>query len=250
MKTKILNLVLVLSLILIMWGCNEDDGYSLNKYWISIATVENPENNSAFIFELDNGTRMWTTASNFMNFRPVDGQRIIANYTILSDKAEGSSYDHDVKLNDFYKVLTKGIFNITHETEDSIGNDPIRIDDMWIGSNYLNVEFVYPGSNRIHYINLVHDSTEISADEKVHLEFRHNANNDYPAYNRWGVVSFDLRSLQSNAVADSVNLVIYTNEYNASEEKTYEFTYKFDEVQLAPVGRKSILIESEKATIE
>lgn len=221
---KILMSVLVLALLV---ACNNDDN---NEYFQSnftnIATVENPNQSSGFYFKLDNNDKMWITSTNFPYYRPKDGQRIIAVYNILSTVDNSNLYNHKVQLNDVYEVLTKGIFKITPETQDSIGNDQIEIRDMWVGSNYLNVEFVYPGYNQIHFINLVSDSTKTYTDGKVHLEFRHNANNDYATYSKWGVVSFDLSSLQPLAVGDSVNLVIHTHEFTTTENETYNLTYK------------------------
>ena len=163
-------------LIPLFTACNDNDpDYSLDKFVTDLVTIENPDQATTFFMRTDDSTRLWTAATNFRNYRPKDGQRIIANYTILSDKPESATYDHDVKLNDLYEVLTQGIFNVTAATQDSIGNDNVYIEDMWIGSHFLNVEFVYPGSHKMHFINLVSDTSKVYNDGKIHLEFRHNA---------------------------------------------------------------------------
>jgi len=218
-------LLIFLLVITLFTACSKDEGYSLDKFWVNIATVENPERRSTFFMRLDNNTLLWTAASNFMNYRPVDGQRIVANYTKLWDKRSTGMYDFDVKLNDVYEVLTKGIFHITPATQDSIGNDPIHVERMWIGRHFLNVEFVFQGFDRVHFINLVKDPSKVHTDGKTHLEFRHNANNDAKLFNRWGMASFDISSLQ-NSAADSVQLVIHVNKPNQSAVKTYELTYR------------------------
>jgi hypothetical protein len=214
---------------------NEDQ---LLPSFTNIATVENPSQSAGFYFRLDNNDLMWITSTNFPYYHPKEGQRIIANYSILSINTTNYAYNHKVALNDVYEVLTKGIFKMKPATQDSIGNDLIEIRDMWIGSNYLNVEFVYAGYNRIHFINLISDSTKTYTDGKVHLEFRHNANKDIPSYSRWGVVSFDLRSLKAKATADSVNLVIHTKEFGATTDKTYSITYKFGTTPMALVMKR------------
>lgn len=223
---KTLRVFSVIALSALMLACSSnDDGYSLNKFWVDIVTVENPNNKDAFFMRRDDNKLLWTAASSFYNFRPVDGQRLVANYTILWDKSQTGLYDYDVKLNDAYKVLTKGIFNLTPATADSIGNDPIRINRMWVGSHFLNVEFVYMGYNKIHFINLVNDDSKTYTDGKTHLEFRHNANNDMLYYTRMGLVSFDLRSLHNNTNAD-IELVIHVNESTENPDKQYTITYK------------------------
>ncbi len=224
MKTLKAFSVIALSVFMLACSSNDDD-YSLDKFWVDIVTVENPNNKDAFFMRRDDNKLLWTAASSFYNFRPVDGQRLVANYTILWDKTATGLYDYDVKLNDAYKVLTKGIFNLTPATADSIGNNPIRINRMWVGSHFLNVEFVYMGYEKIHFINLVNDDSKTYTDGKTHLEFRHNANNDMQYYTRMGLVSFDLRSLHNNTNAD-IELVIHVNESDENPDKQHTITYK------------------------
>jgi hypothetical protein len=227
---KTLNKFLLLSMLLAIFvACdpdNENDSINYNK--ISIATVENPNQSSKFLFRLDNNDLMWTAETSLPFYIPKDGQRIVANYNILTNMLSGSMYDHDVRLNDVYTVLTKGIFPITPATKDSIGNDSVQINDMWIGSDYLNVEFVYPGYNKTHYINLVSDTSKVYTDGKTHLEFRHNANGDSAVYYKSGIVSFNLKSLQKSTLS-SLNLVIHVNVPNKAADLTYPLVYTFGE---------------------
>ncbi|MFZ4724264.1 MAG: NigD-like protein [Paludibacter sp.] len=227
---KTLKKFLLLSLLIpIFVSCNpDDDNDSINNNKLSIATVENPNQSSKFLFRLDNNDLMWTSETSLPFYIPKDGQRIIANYNILTNMITGSMYDHDVRLNDVYTVLTKGIFPITPATKDSIGNDSVQINDMWIGSDYLNVEFVYPGYNKIHYINLVSDTSKVYTDGKTHLEFRHNAKGDSAVYYKSGIVSFNLKSLQKSSIS-SLNLVIHVNVPNKAADYLLPLTYTFGE---------------------
>ncbi len=226
MKRNLLLLLLLPALAFV--SCDDDDDYSLDKYWIGLATVENPDNEANFYIKLDNNELLWIAANNFYNYRPHTGQRILADYTILNDKPEGSGYDHDVKLNDAYNILTKGIIQVTPSMQDSIGNDPIDVRDIWVGSDYLNIKFSYRGQDRKHMLNLVSDSSKVYTDGKVHLEFRHNAHQDSPTYVSSGLVSFNLESLRRQPRENSIELVIHVKETDNSE-KTYERTYKFGE---------------------
>ncbi|MDD2284612.1 MAG: NigD-like protein [Paludibacter sp.] len=225
MKRMMKQITVLLLAGVLFSGCRDDD-YSPDNYWVDIATVENPQKKSDFFLRLDDSTRLWTEESDISNYRPSDGQRVIAYYSVLSDKRGTGYYDYDVKLNDVFEVLTKGIFKMTPEKQDSIGNDPVHVSDMWIGSKFLNVEFYYLGYSKTHYINLVSDSTKTYADDKIHLEFRHNANNDDPFHKRWGIVSFDISSLQAST-ADSVNLVIHVKRPEQEDEKLVELTYRY-----------------------
>lgn len=234
-------------LIPLFTACNDNDpDYSLDKFVTDLVTIENPDQATTFFMHTDDSTRLWTIATNLKYYRPKDGQRVIANYTLLSDKPDSAAYDHDVKLNDVYEVLTKGIFNITAATQDSIGNDNVYIEDMWIGNHFLNVEFVYPGGHKMHFINLVSDTSKVYNDGKIHLEFRHNANNDYPTYNRWGLVSFNLKSLETQAT-DTLSIVVHTKEFDLGE-KTYNLTYHFGS---SPAGApRRVSMKPLKALVE
>lgn len=219
-------LILALFPAILFTSCNDDDDYSLDKFWVSMATVENPDNDPFFYLKLDNDETLKIVATNFYNYKPQSGQRIMADYTILNDKPSGSFYQHDIKLNDAYNILTKKIFNITSATQDSIGNDPIGIKDMWIGSNYLNIQFYYAGYDKVHFINLVKDESKVYNDNKMHLEFRHNANNDEKKYKNYGFVAFDLNSLfvQPREEVERINIVVQVKGLDG-KETTHEFIY-------------------------
>lgn len=223
---KLLTGIIVLFLII---SCNNDDVNSNDKNWQAIATVENPTLSTTFNFRLDNGDLMYTNTAGLLNYKPKDGQRIIANYSVIETTSPtNSTVKNVVRLNDAYEILTKGIFKIKPAQQDSIGNDQIEIRSIWVGSDYLNVEFVYLGYNKNHYVNLVSDDAKTYTDNKTHLEFRHNANGDYPSSSKWGMASFDLRSLKANHNSnDSVKLIIHTKEYGTTTDKTYALTYKF-----------------------
>jgi hypothetical protein len=230
MKTPLKYLLIVL-LLPIFVTCdfdNNNDYYNYySNYKVDIATVENPNDNSEFFFRLDDGRLMWTSSSVFRNFRPKDGQRIIAYYTLLADKRATGLYDYDVRLENVHEVLTKKIFAITPETQDSIGNDSISVQSMWIGSDYLNVQFKYFGNNKVHFINLVSDPLKEYTDGKIHLEFRHNANDDAPFYFRKGIVSFDISELKAEVSGTTLDLVIHVNIPDQAEDKLYSLTYNF-----------------------
>jgi hypothetical protein len=223
-----LNYLLLIMLLPLFMACDDNyDYYQHDHYRVDMGTVINPNFNSRFSFLLDNNRLIQVTETNVPSFIPKDGQRIIANYTILSETKADSTVTRNVKLNNAYTVLTKGIFNITPATQDSIGHDSIYIRDMWIGSDYLNVEFAYWGNNKTHYINLVSDASKVYTDGKTHLEFRHNGNGDTPTYYLRGIVSFRLKSLQPQATANSLDLVIHVKEPYHSVEKMYAITYNF-----------------------
>ena len=119
-----------------------------------------------------------------------------------------------------------------HENEgvrqDSIGNDPINVQEAWFGGRYLNVEFRIPvkdGSKEKHFINLVQDDV-VAHHDTVYVTLRHNAYGEKPGTGNdrgnfsWGRgrVSFDLTSIVPEGQT-SVPVKLLWTEYgkNASE---------------------------------
>ena len=238
---KLLFIVLLFPFLI---ACNDDDlNDNQKEQLLDIATVDNPDQKTDFYFLTDKKERMWVKSSALAYYRPKDGQRIVVNYSILADAPQSSTYKYTVRVNDVYEVLTKGIFNITPATQDSIGNDKISIGDIWVGGDYLNVEFVYPGYNRTHFINLVSDASKTYTDGKVHLEFRHNDNGDAPTYNQWGMASFNIRSLRQTP-GNKVELVIHTNEFSGGNT-TYQLTYDYT-TSSASVAPKQIKLQGDR----
>ena len=196
-------------------SCLDDDGYSLDKAWYSIATVHPLDDSKAFWLSLNNGTSLWPVATNIPWYNPKEKQRAFVVYSILSDKFQ--EYDHAVKILDLKTILTKPVAeNLGEKNDDIYGTDPVGISDIWIGDGYLNIVFEFNyGGNSVHFINLM------ETDTPYEFEFRHNAYNDGQYYRRKGIVSFDLSSVDTKG--KEVELTIQVNTFG--ENKLYTITY-------------------------
>lgn len=196
-------------------SCN-NDGYSLNDYSISIATVK--AEGSAYYLQLDNGEKLWPAAQDFY-YKPGNGQRVWANYTILSDEQNG--FDHYVKVNALSNILTKKVIDLTESNKDSIGNDNVKMFDIWFADEYINIIFGYNTSYGYrHYVNLVNNTlTESPEDGKVYLDFRQNGNGAPANFGAQAIVSFNV-SEYLTAENKEVTFVISANTF--SGVKQYE----------------------------
>lgn len=206
-------------------SCSDDDGYSLDKYWVNIATI-NKIGDNTYDFTLDNGKKLWVAAPIGLNLN-LKYDRAIINYTILSDEKDG--YDHYVRLNRFYEVLTKKPIYIANDDEvkqDSIGNNFIKVHSMWEGGGYINIHFGYnAGGAKAHMLNLLSDKDDLGLnDEVVKLEFRHNQKDDPEYYPADGYVSFDL-SPYKIAGKDKITFEISWTDFG-DEKKTKTIEYK------------------------
>ncbi len=208
-------------------SCNKKDEHSLGEFHIDIATVI-PMGESGYMLVLDNGKQLWPAATDVF-YLPTENRRVFVNYTTLSDEQGG--YDHYVKVNDIWDILTKKIIEQTPQNVDSIGDDPVTINDAWVGNDYLNIDFMFNyGGVRPHSINLVIDSLhpDVTPDT-LELEFRHNAYGSLSPRLYEGFVCFDLKPLQRTDT-DSVQLTIKAKEGNGA--KIFNVVYRYNQAAL------------------
>lgn len=217
---KIRLLVAIIILGFGLTSCSSD-GYSLDDFVVSLATVDSISP-SAFSLKIDNGERLWPVNNTSLSYG--SGQRVIVDFTILSDKMDG--YDHYVRINSLFKVLTKDVIILTAENSDSLANDPIRILNIWSGGDFLNIEFAYNHGNKVHMLNLVKNTTEqLPEDGKIYLEFRHNAFNDRELSGVKGMVCFNIFPFRKSGT-NSVEFVILNNDFG--QKRTFNVIYKYE----------------------
>lgn len=204
--------------LLIFAACTKDDG---TEYY-SVLGIVDKRNDSTYIVSDEDERLLVNNASALTNVD--DSSRIIAYFT-LSEQAKPAGTDYLIDIYNYTEVLFKPVVVLTSEIEDSIGNDPVHIRDLWIAKDYLNINFEYYAfSNSIvHYINMIRHPGEVPTDT-IELELRHNNNDDLENYRLSGFVSFDLSSLRNPG--DSVILHITARDY-FGEQYEKDLTYKF-----------------------
>ena len=215
-------LVLILSS---AFACSDNDGYSLGDFRINIATVV-PEGDTSYYLLLDNGDKLRPSISD-VYYSAKANQRVFLNYTILSDTK--GNYDYYIKINDIWNILTKPVIELTAANADSIGNDAVKINEFWIGNDYLNASFAFNyGGVRPHAINMVKNMIAPNKDGGfLHLEFRHNSYNSPSNRLFDGFASFDLKRFREEG-RDSIPIKIKVKEWNG--EKEYNLMYKYNEL--------------------
>lgn len=225
---------LTIAVALIFTACNDDDGYSLGKYWVSFGIYQGGDGNTEQIV-LDNEDILVPVAATYPNWADdfEHGDRVLINYTILDEdlNADGSVNFYYIKVNEVDNILMKGIMDITEENADSIGNDPIIVDEYWMSDSLLNVKLKYWGYNEIHYLNLVKQPGDITADDQpIQLELRHNANDDDESIPYTAFVSFSLNSLRIEGL-DSVRFEITSTDYDG-RRITEDGVFNYSELEL------------------
>lgn len=222
---------ILVGFLLVLGGCGDDDGYSLSDMWIGfgIFQVDDADN---YKIIMDNKDVLIPIASDYppgWGERLDNGERVWVNYTILSEILDdaGEIESYYVKVNSIEDILMKGVMDITPENEDSIGNDPIVVEDYWMTDSLLSFKLKYWGYDGIHFLNLVKQPSLSMAPgiQPFELELRHNANDDDDAIYYTAYVSFSLNSLRIDGV-DSVRFVVTATDYDEIEfSEEYVFNY-------------------------
>lgn len=216
----ILLSMVVVSMVPTLQSC-DDDGYSLGDFVIRMATVRAIGGNTYYL-EIDNGKKLWPAATNIPMYRPTDGQRVIADFTLLADNFQG--YDHAIKVNYLYDVRTKMVETLEAGSEDTFGDDPVLITDIWVGSKYLNVEFnINLPVNKRHSVHLIrNDNITDPGDGYTYLEYRYNTNSDVSGYWASTMVSFNLGEYGPGSVYKGIKVRINSAK-NGVRELTFDF---------------------------
>jgi len=205
-------------------GCElKEDGYSMNNSWIGFGIIQNDTVSETFTIKLDDGAVLFPVTITEWYKNVKNNQRILVNFTIVGDKQNSEKIEqYYVKINSLRSVLYKGILDIIPAIEDSIGNDPIHVENYWLKNNMLNFELSYKGGNKIHFINLVKQPGAIVA-EPVILELRHNNNDDKEEIPMSAIVTFDLSALKVQG-KDSVSFKVKAKDFDG---KDFEYSGVF-----------------------
>ncbi|GAT63100.1 NigD1/NigD2 family lipoprotein [Paludibacter jiangxiensis] len=218
---KIIGLVCICATLLSVTSCDKEEQSSLDKYWVSLATVYQTNHSGNFGVQFDNGSY---AIANETDFKAENGKRVIINYSILSDSINEQLL-RKIRINNINEIEIKKVEVLNAANQDSIGNDPVDIDEIWVGGNYLNVSFRYYGDKVKHLFSLVKNSLLPTAtDGKTHLEFRQNAFSERYVIQNKGIISFDLKDFTNTLPLGNIQLVIEAKNYTGNVMR-YELTY-------------------------
>lgn len=185
-----------IAMIPVLQSCNDDDDDQLCVREMATVYVKSGD---TYYLDTDDGIRLIPDESRIPWYKPVDGQRVIADYTPLEYRSEVENPDLSVRVNSLFDVLTKQVEELTEENEDEYGDDPVHIEGMWLGANFLNIRFrINRPYQTAHRVSLVQNTTTgqplIDDEGYICLEYRYNNYDDVSSDVRRGYVSYNLGS--------------------------------------------------------
>lgn len=213
---------------LLGWGFHSCLDEKVDSYSrLTIGTIKVIEAND-YYFALDDGSTMYPgDTTNIHNYTPVTGQRAILYFDLLDEKVP--EYDYNALVYRIEDILTKDIYFMPTEKEDSIGDDRINLNNAWLSGNYVNMQYQFyynEESGKVHMLNLVvNEANDNMSNEEGYLvlELRHNAYHDEQRTPGKGLVSFKLDNI-AREMEGKKGLIIRINTlYDGVQYKKVDF---------------------------
>lgn len=220
MKRKLMKIILVFA-VLIFFGCSNDDDYNEQVrvgFGIALEDVSMP---LGFSIEMDDKYYVVPVSPTNALSGMEDSSRVLIYFDELSKVNDIEGLDaYVVNVVEWDDILLKNILDITYEIEDSLGNDPIIIQKMWVTGDFLNFKLKFWGNYKQHLVNLVKEPGELTSEDlPIVLELRHNDQDDMEQFLYSAYVSFKLSSIQISGL-DSVSFKVSGTNYSLN---SYEY---------------------------
>lgn len=180
-------------------GC-EKDVERLDDYFMNFATVIIFDQTLAF--QLDNQRLL--IPQELKDYTGITGQRTILTYTPLTGDT--------IKVNDVVDIFTGTLQ--TRSFPEWFVQDPVKIQSVWVGGNYLNMIFETEYFREPHTIALFRDRDSSTID----LYFSHSRNNDPPGYPQTFYASFLISNLRAGGISDPIPFRLFINTYEGMRE--------------------------------
>lgn len=212
---------LLLLEVFVLFACKDDDAYKYPPVRLEFITAESGSNGRLRTIVTDGLGRLPVVEDLTHTQMQADSlTRFISNYELLP-QAEG------VRIYALSRVLSvrplpPSAPNFAH----GIKTDPVEVQSLWMGKDYLNAALLVKGQSFKHYYHFVEESVTIDAAtgrKVVKLLLYHDVNGDFPAYTRRTYISIPLWQYADGAEEGAViRFRLYTN---GGEVKTYTFDY-------------------------
>ena len=225
-KLKFINMVkkysyLLLLLIVIFTGCIKDD-YEETKVTIyQLADVITSE--SGLLLKVTDDRILYDP--NFVSDVEVNiGDRLIIAYTIDEVTEDNPDYDYVIGISNFGFITVKDILTVDDVSRDTLTQEPVTINSLWIADKYLNVEFEFLGyDEQKHYFELAYDTANQIENQFVfdfiHISKETNSNESF-----YSILSFDLSTFDFGEAAQPYNITFTYKEGIGQEQQNFDYT--------------------------
>jgi len=205
-------------------SCLDDDDDSTPQY-MELGVTEYGPGNEKLVFTDSESTLQLRDYP--AGFEFTDSVRVLMTYSVIETGGEDYIYDYMVDAFSIQEVVVKNIIELNEENRDTIGTDPLYINNIWISGGYLNVDFSFDGYDGVHYINVVKDPEEQTGEEtEIYLQVRHDGRGDESINRYVGLMSFNLEPLRVEGT-NKVTLIFEEQEFYDSPYEKIEIEYEY-----------------------
>ena len=227
---KIIGLLAISVLFFQSCSLGDDDLKHSGPYYMGWATVDKSNTGSSDpLLILDNGATLeieeyWNYEAEGIKTLSDQTRAYIYFFRVQSEQTEAGKYP--ILLSAYEEILTKKPTYNSETDEETVGYDPINVDNWWFGDGFLNIDFhfyAYNGSIR-HLISLyVIEDHPLADENNIYVELRHNANGDQAYNTALGRVAFDINEFLPEDQASIMVHFSYINYQNVqkSSQKSY-----------------------------
>ncbi|WP_044084526.1 NigD1/NigD2 family lipoprotein [Marinilabilia salmonicolor] len=208
-------------------SCLDDDQESTPMRYLEMGIVKMGDTDEIRVFT--DSELLLELDSYPTGFDYEEDQRVMIQYSVSKLNQESEDYDYLVDVSSVQEVRLKDVIELNEENRDTIGDDQIYINEVWVSGDFLNVDFYFYGDGEVHYINVVKDPEEQTDDpSKVYLQVRHDARDDDMLERYRGIMSFKLAPLQV-ADLDEIELIFKNQGFYAMPYSQIEVDYEYGE---------------------
>lgn len=190
---KLYPIVASLSLLTGLLSCSDDkDDYVYPSVLSEFADVYSGNDRKLVCLQTDNGQRL-----EILNASKISTDGVVADTVYRSlVRYERKKTGAEVYAIQMIPAPTP---NVQTDFPEGIKNDPIEVQSLWRGGDYLNIILLVKAQKAKHIFRFVEDSVTVS-DSGIHtLHFRlyHDAGGDVQAYTQKAYLSLPLTSYES-----------------------------------------------------
>ncbi len=204
-------------------GCSNDT-YEYPSVKLELITIEAGSTGSIQTFVTDDGERLTVAEDRSQTvITPNSRMRVLSNYQPLyssSGTLTGEGVIYAVG-----SVVSADPIPVS-EIEGDLKTDPVTLQSIWMGTDYLNMVVLVKAQSGTHYFRFIEDEV-VTVDEEavtyVCLSLYHDASNDMEAYTQKAYLSIPLRQYASVAEGQEIQICFRLHTYDGEECRWFEY---------------------------
>ncbi|MCC8186607.1 MAG: NigD-like protein [Bacteroides sp.] len=207
----------------LLGSCSKDK-YEYPSVKLELITIEAGNTGRIQTFVTDDGERLTVAEDKSQTVIDPDSRmRVLSNYQPLS--SQNGTLTGEGVIYAVGSVVSAEPIPVS-EIEGDLKTDPVTLQSIWMGADYLNLVVLVKAQSGVHYFRFVED--EIVTDDEegvthIYLSLYHDASNDTEAYTQKAYLSIPLRQYVSVADGREIQICFRLNTYDGEECRRFEY---------------------------